>query len=286
MFANKKRQRSGESSRIASPARRSRMSTNDSGSATMNQNSNGKRTLEEFGKMMRSEEFLEAPEKEKFAAIGDALDDGLKWRKKTEKRMARFERSIGDVARQESKYCLVLRGKDVPRRPKGKQADPIAYWDETMRMKFGITLDKEEKLQFVGCHWSDKGDSMIARFNTTTLGSYFDRCCYRPGNWNGENSIDDAAPRLDIRAERVCSKHDSKIHALAGRIRYWDKKKEGKKCRVKRFGVTKGGFVSITDGTGATRRLPHIDDAEALLTEQEKLEWKNGRTRGGEKNSD
>lgn len=227
-------------------------------------------------KAMRSADFLAMTEEEKYGAIGAAID-------RIQAHQVRTDKAVSDVSHQYSKYCLTMSGANLPKFVKGEK--PVELWCEGMRLKYGIVIGPEERLQFRSCHRSANG-GLIAAFTTTVRGSVFDKCCYRgpkdglSSNWNGERADPrTGGPAMKLEVDRAPSTTDRSIKSLGLFLKKKDKDKPLVQRRVVQVKITPGGFVSYRTGRGVNRRIQHANEALAMMTDEEKDEYhKYGRT--------
>ena len=215
---------------------------------------------------MRSVEFLEASEEQKFGLIGQVLNGLQEHQKKTDK-------LLSDVSHQYSKYCLVMSGKALPQETANE--DTVGIWRDGMLLKYGIAIKEEERSQFRSCHRVD-GGALVAAFTTTIKGSVFDRCAFRgtrdgkTANWKGELAPPPGGVSMNLSVDRTASVVDRPIKSISLFLKRQDKDKPKLEKRVEQVKITPGGFVAFRNGRGEMKRIYHESEARRLMTEEEK----------------
>lgn len=231
---------------------------------------------ENLEEALRSKEFLQKSDEEKFGKIGAILNSIQTHRKTT-------DRNISDISHNYSKYCLIMKGSAIP--PHNKDEDAVDIWRNCCSRKYGIVITEAEKQQFRTCHRTENGN-LVACFITTIKNSVFDRCTYRgardgqPSNWNGQLAPppplgQQGGPTMDLTIERMASQVDQEIKSIGLFLKKQDKNLPRELKRVEQVKVSPGGFVIFRDGKGSSKRMYHAWDAMALMREDEKNQFGN-----------
>jgi len=88
---------------------------------------------------------------------------------------------IADAARQYSKYCILVHGKDMPKKTPPEDSVDVLF--NVCRQKWGFSFSEADRQQIKACHC--QGDDILLTVNSKIDSSLFHRLMFRDGNWNG-----------------------------------------------------------------------------------------------------
>jgi hypothetical protein len=153
-----------------------------------------------------------------------------------------------------------------------KAEDCTRILGEWILKKFGIEIDRS---QIRACHrlrsftvGGSKKEVIVAMCTSTIMGSFYDKCLFRPNNWNGEKVNGQA---VDLELSRMTSRGlDARTKAALLYIRRIDKSKPVESRRVKKVDVFHG-VPCFWDGRMERKKVLHPDIAFAMMTEDEKV---------------
>ena len=78
---------------------------------------------------------------------------------------------------------------------------------------------------------------------------------------------------MELSVDRVTSSVDRIIKTAGLFLKRKDKTKPKKDKRVEQVKITMGGFVCFRSGTGGDKKIAHINEALAMMTEEERKEF-------------